>query len=168
MFLTYDLLICLIKLTYHLLRFLLCHFLQASHSLSALRAYLEPFTLILSNHLLDAYPLHFSACCASSLSLFLLPQGSWNACFTTTSDVARIQECVVIRDMKSMPIFVSSVKISALFTITSIVKRLLSDVLCITMLFFPSSWLHSEDSAYTINLMCVQLHEAAFYFPSLD
>lgn len=75
----YDPLICLIKLTYHLLRFLLCHFLWASHSLSALRAYLEPFTLILSNHLPDAYPVHLSPCWASSLSLFLLPQGSWES-----------------------------------------------------------------------------------------
>lgn len=115
----YDPLICLIKLTYHLLRFLLCQFLWASHSLSELRAYLEPFTLILRNHLPDAYLVHLSLCWASSLSLFLLPQASWRVCFTKTADVARIQECTVIRDVKSMLILVSSVKSSTIFTIMS-------------------------------------------------
>lgn len=150
----YDPLICLIKLTYHLLRFLLCHFLWASHSLSALRAYLEPFTLILSNHLPDAYPVHLSPCWASSLSLFLLPQGSWRVCFTKTTDVARIQERIVIRDMKSMPILVSSVKSSTIFTIISRAKTLLPAIFCINLLFSPSSWLHSENSE-TLHILLI-------------
>ena len=138
----HDPLICLIKLTYHLLRFLLCHFLWASHPLPALRAYLKPFTLILSNHLPDAYPVHLSLCWASSLSLFILPQASWRVCFTKTADVARIQDCIVIRNVKSMLILVSSAKSSTIFTIMSKTKSYLQPYfvfICFSLLYHNST-----------------------------
>lgn len=134
-------------------------FSHASHSLSALRAYLEPFTLILSDHLPDGYPVRLSQCWASSLSLFLLPQGSWRICFTKTGDVGRIQKCIVIRDVKSTPILVSSVKSSTIFTIMSRAKNYFQPyfvLICFSLLITTPQWRH-WDYAYTVNLMCVQL-----------
>lgn len=79
-FLMYDPLICLIKMTYHLLRFLLCHFGWVLYYLPTIRDYPEHFFFHWwHSHFPDVSPLNFSHVVHHHSLLYLLHQGSCNA-----------------------------------------------------------------------------------------